>query len=136
LDQLAGGISIDELLTDYPNLVREDMLAAIAYGAEATRERIIPVPTVQVCVRFKLDENIGERGANLLRGRTASAAVGVLGAEGGAARMARDSAVDAQPGHIPKPIELDAGCTCIDCGRASVGVSAGCWVSGSLQRYY
>jgi uncharacterized protein (DUF433 family) len=48
LDQLAGGISIDELLTDYPHLVREDILAAIAYGAEAARERIIPVPTARV----------------------------------------------------------------------------------------
>jgi uncharacterized protein (DUF433 family) len=48
LDQLAGGLTIEELLTDYPHLVREDILAAIAYGAEAARERIIPVPTAQV----------------------------------------------------------------------------------------
>jgi uncharacterized protein (DUF433 family) len=48
LDQLAGGLTIDELLTNYPHLVREDILAAIAYGAEASRERIIPVPTAQV----------------------------------------------------------------------------------------
>jgi uncharacterized protein (DUF433 family) len=34
-----------ELLAQYPQLTREDMLAAIAYGAEAARERIIPVPT-------------------------------------------------------------------------------------------
>jgi len=48
LDQLAGGLSIDELLTEYPHLLREDILAAIAYGAKAARERIIPVPTAQV----------------------------------------------------------------------------------------
>lgn len=48
LDQLAGGLTIDELLTEYPHLAREDILAAIAYGAEAARERIIPVPTAQV----------------------------------------------------------------------------------------
>ncbi len=48
LDQLAGGLTIDELLTNYPHLVHEDILAAIAYGAEASRERIIPVPTAQV----------------------------------------------------------------------------------------
>ena len=48
LDQLAGGLSVEELLTDYPQLVREDILAAIAYGAEASRERIIPIPTAQV----------------------------------------------------------------------------------------
>jgi uncharacterized protein (DUF433 family) len=48
LDQLASGTTFDELLADYPQLTREDVLAAIAYGAEASRERIIPVPTVQV----------------------------------------------------------------------------------------
>jgi uncharacterized protein (DUF433 family) len=35
----------EELLAEYPQLVHEDVLAAIAYGAEAARERIIPVPT-------------------------------------------------------------------------------------------
>ena len=44
LDHLAAGTSMDEILVDYPALTREDILAAIAYGAEATRERIIPVP--------------------------------------------------------------------------------------------
>jgi uncharacterized protein (DUF433 family) len=48
LDQLAGGTTVEELLTNYPQLTREDVLAAIAYGAEATRERIIPVPTAEV----------------------------------------------------------------------------------------
>jgi len=48
LDQLAGGTTVEELLTNYPQLTREDILAAIAYGAEAARERIIPVPTAQV----------------------------------------------------------------------------------------
>jgi uncharacterized protein (DUF433 family) len=48
LDQLAGGTTIDELRTEYPQLTREDVLAAIAYGAEVTRERIVPVPTTQV----------------------------------------------------------------------------------------
>ena len=47
LDQLSSGTTLDELLADYPQLTREDVLAAIAYGAEVTRERIIPVPTVQ-----------------------------------------------------------------------------------------
>jgi uncharacterized protein (DUF433 family) len=45
LDQVAGGTSVEELLSDYPQLKREDVLAAIAYGAEVARERIIPVPT-------------------------------------------------------------------------------------------
>jgi uncharacterized protein (DUF433 family) len=44
LDLLAGGMSEDELRAEYPGLQHEDVLAAIAYGAEAARERIIPVP--------------------------------------------------------------------------------------------
>ena len=34
-----------EPLAEYPQLAHEDVLGAIAYGAEAARERIIPVPT-------------------------------------------------------------------------------------------
>jgi uncharacterized protein (DUF433 family) len=45
LDFLADGMTEEELLAEYPQLVHEDVLAAIAYGAEAARERIIPVPT-------------------------------------------------------------------------------------------
>jgi uncharacterized protein (DUF433 family) len=45
LDQLAGGVSERDLLTNYPQLSHEDVLAAIAYGAEAARQNIIPVPT-------------------------------------------------------------------------------------------
>jgi len=36
---------MNELLADYPQLAREDIPAAIAYGAEAVRERVIPAPT-------------------------------------------------------------------------------------------
>jgi uncharacterized protein (DUF433 family) len=45
LDFLAGGTSEEEILASYPQLTRDDIRAAIAYGAEAARERIIPVPT-------------------------------------------------------------------------------------------
>lgn len=44
LDLLASGDSEQQILADYPQLSHEDVLAAIAYGAEAARERIIPVP--------------------------------------------------------------------------------------------
>ena len=44
LDFLAGGESEEEILMAYPHLCREDIRAAIAYGAEVARERIIPVP--------------------------------------------------------------------------------------------
>jgi uncharacterized protein (DUF433 family) len=48
LDFLANGMTEGELLADYPQLTHEDILAAIAYGAEASRRRIIPVPSDQV----------------------------------------------------------------------------------------
>jgi uncharacterized protein (DUF433 family) len=38
-------MSEQEIMEEYPQLSHEDILAAIAYGAEAARERIIPVPT-------------------------------------------------------------------------------------------
>jgi uncharacterized protein (DUF433 family) len=43
LDLLADGMSEAELRAEYPQLVHEDVLAAIAYGAEVARERIVPV---------------------------------------------------------------------------------------------
>lgn len=45
LDYLASGMSEQEIMEEYPQLSHEDILAAIAYGAEVARERIIPVPT-------------------------------------------------------------------------------------------
>lgn len=44
LGLLAQGMTEDELRAEYPQLAHEDVLAAIAYGAEAARERIIPAP--------------------------------------------------------------------------------------------
>ena len=44
LDFLAEGMSEAELLGEYPQLAHEDVLAAIAYGAEAARERFLPMP--------------------------------------------------------------------------------------------
>jgi uncharacterized protein (DUF433 family) len=44
LDLLASDMSEAELLADYPGLTHDDILAAIAYGAEASRDRVIPVP--------------------------------------------------------------------------------------------
>jgi len=45
LDFLAGGMTESDLLSEYPQLTHEDVLAAIAYGAEAARERIVPIPS-------------------------------------------------------------------------------------------
>ncbi len=44
LDFLASGTSMEELLEEYPQLTREDVLAAIAYGAEMARERYVEIP--------------------------------------------------------------------------------------------
>jgi uncharacterized protein (DUF433 family) len=41
---LAAGMSVAELIAEYPQLAHDDVLAAIAYGAEVSRERVIPVP--------------------------------------------------------------------------------------------
>lgn len=43
LDLLASGVSIEEILEEYPQLEREDILAAIAYGAEMSRERFVEI---------------------------------------------------------------------------------------------
>jgi uncharacterized protein (DUF433 family) len=44
VDNIAEGISEAELLAAYPQLKPEDLRAALAYAAEMTRERIIPIP--------------------------------------------------------------------------------------------
>jgi uncharacterized protein (DUF433 family) len=46
LDFLASGETAEEILLSYPQLTAEDIRAAIAYGAEVARERIIPLPVV------------------------------------------------------------------------------------------
>lgn len=48
LDYLASGMTIEEIIEEYPHLTHEDILAAIAYGAEAARERIISAPIERV----------------------------------------------------------------------------------------
>jgi len=44
VDNLADGVPESELLAAYPQLKPEDIRAALAYAAEMTRERIIPIP--------------------------------------------------------------------------------------------
>ena len=44
LDNLAAGLTVDEILRSYPSLKRESVLAAISYAAELTHERIVPMP--------------------------------------------------------------------------------------------
>jgi len=44
LDLLAGGMTTQEILAEYPDLTPEDILACIAYGAEMARERYVNIP--------------------------------------------------------------------------------------------
>ncbi len=44
LDFLASGMTEGELRAEYPQLTHEDIMAALAYGAEMSRERILPLP--------------------------------------------------------------------------------------------
>ncbi|MEQ8973216.1 MAG: DUF433 domain-containing protein [Coleofasciculus sp. C1-SOL-03] len=44
LDFLASGMTIDEILEDYPGLEQNDILACIAYGAELSRDSYAEIP--------------------------------------------------------------------------------------------
>jgi uncharacterized protein (DUF433 family) len=43
LDLLADGMSGEDIRAEYPQLAPEDIHSAIAYGADAARERIVPI---------------------------------------------------------------------------------------------
>lgn len=45
LDNLAAGLSPDEVIHSYPALSDESVRAAIAYAADLARERIVVLPT-------------------------------------------------------------------------------------------
>ena len=46
LDNLAAGLTPDEIVRSYPPLSREAVQAAIAYAAELGRERVVAMPDV------------------------------------------------------------------------------------------
>ena len=45
LDNLAAGLTPDEIVRSYPSLNHETVQAAIAYAAELGRERMVAMPT-------------------------------------------------------------------------------------------
>ena len=47
LDMLTSGMTEGDILEDYPQLTRQDILACLAYGAEMTRERYVEIPLEQ-----------------------------------------------------------------------------------------
>ncbi len=44
LDNLAAGLTTEELIQSYPSLTREAVQAALAYAAELGRERVVAMP--------------------------------------------------------------------------------------------
>jgi uncharacterized protein (DUF433 family) len=45
LDNLAAGLTPDEIVRSYPSLSREAVQAALAYASELARERVVAIPT-------------------------------------------------------------------------------------------
>ena len=43
LELLASGMAVDEILQDYPDLEREDVLAALEFGALTAGNRVEPL---------------------------------------------------------------------------------------------
>lgn len=44
LDNLAAGVTEEEILASYPTLAPQSVQAALAYAAELARERVVAVP--------------------------------------------------------------------------------------------
>lgn len=44
LDNLASGMSVDEILVEYPSLTREAVAGALAYAAELARDQTTALP--------------------------------------------------------------------------------------------
>jgi uncharacterized protein (DUF433 family) len=44
LDNLASGVSAEEILHSYPRLTREGIHACIAYAADLAREEVVSLP--------------------------------------------------------------------------------------------
>jgi uncharacterized protein (DUF433 family) len=44
LDNLAAGLTLEDLIKSYPSVSREAVQAAIAYAADLARERVVPLP--------------------------------------------------------------------------------------------
>lgn len=44
LDLLASGMTVQEIMQEYPGLEEADVYACIAYGAEMARERCVDLP--------------------------------------------------------------------------------------------
>ncbi len=43
LSYLAAGMTIEEIIDDFPELTREDILASLAYAADAEKKKLITI---------------------------------------------------------------------------------------------
>ena len=48
LDNLAAKRTVEEIVASYPTISPEDVMAAIAYAASLSHERVIPLSTIEV----------------------------------------------------------------------------------------
>jgi uncharacterized protein (DUF433 family) len=46
LELLAADMTVDDVLADYPDVERDDILAALEFGARAAGRRVVPLPAV------------------------------------------------------------------------------------------
>ena len=63
---LADGLPAEEIVASYPSLTLDDIRAAVAYGAELARERVLDLPR-HLRDEVKLDENLPGEGVQILR---------------------------------------------------------------------
>jgi uncharacterized protein (DUF433 family) len=47
LSWLASGMTVNDVLAEYPQLEKEDVLACLAYGAEMTAEHYVDLPRAE-----------------------------------------------------------------------------------------
>lgn len=46
LELLSAGMTVDDVLVDYPDLERDDILAALEFGARVAGGRVVPLSAV------------------------------------------------------------------------------------------
>lgn len=48
IDNIAAGLSPEEIVSAYPSLTKDDIQASLEYAAELAHERIVPFSTIAV----------------------------------------------------------------------------------------
>ena len=98
LDNLAAGLSPEEIVASYPPLGVDDVRAATAYAADLARERIVEIGRPGAD-EVKVDENL-PRGTAICCNRAGHDAISV--GEQGAERRRRRANLSALPGRATR----------------------------------